>query len=44
MYDNMRFYINKFKYAKRRVLVAAEAMKRDKFLEACLDGDKALFE
>ena len=44
VYDNMRFYRNKFKYAKRRVLIAAEAMKRDKFLEACLEGDRSLFE
>ena len=44
LYDNMRFFRNKFKYAKRRTLVAAEAIKRDKFLEACLEGDKSLFE
>ena len=40
----MRFFRNKFKYAKRRTLIAAEAIKRDKFLEACLEGDKSLFE
>ena len=42
--DYMRFYRNKFKYAKRRVLIAAESIKRDRFLEACLEGDKNLFE
>ena len=40
----MRFTRNKFKYAKRRVLNAAEALKRDKFVEAALAGDKDLFE
>ena len=44
LYDNMRFFRNKFKYAKRRVLNAADAIKRDKFLEAALAGDKCLFE
>ena len=44
LYDNMRFFRNKFCYAKRRVLNAAEALKKDKFLEAALRGDKDLFE
>ena len=42
LYDNMRFFRNKFKYAKRRTLLAAEGIKRDKFLEACLE-DFAVF-
>ena len=44
LYDNMRFYRNKFKYAKRRTLIAAEAIRRDRFLESSLEGDKSLFE
>ena len=44
LYDNMRFFRNKFKYAKRRCLSAAEAIKRDRFLESCLEGDLKLFE
>jgi hypothetical protein len=42
LYDNMRFFRNKFCYAKRRVLNASEALKKDKFLEAALRGDKDL--
>ena len=44
LYDNMRFSRNKFRYSKRKVLNAAEALKRDKFLEAALTGDKDFFE
>ena len=44
LYDYMRFTRNKFRYAKRKVLNAAEALKRDKFVEAALAGDKDLFE
>ena len=44
LYDNMRFFRNRFRYAKRRVLAAAEVIKRDKFLESALEGDKNLFE
>ena len=44
MLSSKKFFRNKFKYAKRRVLIASEAIKRDKFLEACLEGDKSLFQ
>ena len=44
LYDNMRFFRNKFRYAKRRCLNASDAIKRDKFLESCLEGDLKLFE
>ena len=44
LYDSMRFYRNKFRYAKRRCLTAAEAIKRERFLESCLVGDIKLFE
>ena len=44
LYNNMRFYRNKFRYARRRVLNCAEGIKRDRFVEAALAGDKDLFE
>ena len=44
LYQNMRFFRSKFRYEKRRCLNAAEVLKRDKFLESCLEGDKPLFE
>ena len=44
LYQNMRFFRNKFRYAKRRVLNAAECLMREKFLEALLEGDRNLNE
>ena len=41
LYDNMRFFSNKCKYAKRRVLTAAEAIKRDRFWKPVLRVTKA---
>ena len=43
-YLELAFYIYKFRYAKRKVLNATEVLKRDKFVEAALAGDKDLFE
>ena len=40
----MRFYRNRFRYAKRRCENAAVAVSRHKFLESCLLGDKDLFK
>ena len=44
LYDNMRFFKNQFRYAKRKCLNAVDSIKRDKFLESCLEGDKKIFE
>ena len=44
LYDNMRFYRNRFRYAKRRCENAAAAVSRDRFIESCLLGDKDLFK
>jgi L-cysteine desulfidase len=38
----MRFSRNKFRYAKRRCGNAADAIKRDRFVESFLSGDKDL--
>ena len=41
---NMRTSRSNFKRAKKKCINAEEVIKRDKFTEACLNGDKSLFE
>ena len=40
----MKFSRNQFIYARRKCLRAVEASKRDKFIAACLKGNKNLFD
>ena len=40
----MRISKNNFKLAKRKCVNAAEVIKRDKFMEACISGDKNMFQ
>ena len=44
LYDFVRFSRNKFGYSKRRVVNAAEALKRGKFVVTSLAGEKDLFK
>ena len=44
LYQNMRISRRNFKAAKRRCLNAEESIKREKFVEACINGDKDMFE
>ena len=44
IYWNMRLSRSNFKQAKKKCVNAAELIKRDKFTEACLIGDKNMFE
>jgi hypothetical protein len=42
LYHTMRHSKNQYKYAKRRCFNAADQIKRNKFIEACLNGEKDL--
>ena len=42
LYQIMRHTKNQFRYAKRRCENATEGIKRDKFIQACLSGEKDL--
>ena len=44
LFNIMRFTRNQYKYARRKCLRAVETTKRDKFVEACVRGDKHMFE
>ena len=44
VYMNMKISRSNFKRAKKKCVNAAEKIKRDKFTEACLNGDKDMFE
>ena len=44
LYQNMRISRSNYRSAKRKCTVAAEKIKRDKFVEACLNGDRDMFE
>ena len=42
LYHTMRHSKNQYKYAKRRCSNAADQIKRNKFIEACMNGEKDL--
>ena len=44
LFNIMRFTRNQYKYARRKCLRAVETTKRDKFVEACVRGDKHMLE
>ena len=44
LYNNMCRSRNQFKYAKRQCINVEKEMKRDKFVEACVSGDKDVFK
>lgn len=44
LYQIMRHTKNQFRYAKRRCENSIERIKRDKFIEACLSGEKDLMD
>ena len=44
LHNNMKVSRNNFKMAKKKCINATEILKREKFTEACLNGDKDMFE
>ena len=44
LFTNMCRSRNQFKYAKRKCINAEKLIKRDKFVDACVSGDKDLFK
>ena len=40
----MKFTRNQFRHAHKKCLRAVEASKRDRFIEACLQGNRNLFD
>ena len=44
LFNIMRFTRNQFRYARRKCLKAVEAIKRDRFIAASMNGDKDMFE
>ena len=44
LFNIMRHTRNQFRYAKRKCINAVENIKREKFIEASLKGDKNLIE
>ena len=44
LFNIMRFTRNQFRYARRKCLKAVETIKRDRFIEASMKGDRDLFE